>query len=358
MLIRHTDPEAPSGSDITPETAYRQRSRRLPASDGGAGDPWAQPSISRRHLLQAGAAIGAAGLILPGTAQAATRIYNPEAERPDAPAWLRNQIARRGVATNNPTGETLTPYRDATNYNNFYEFGTGKSDPADKAGSLRIQPWSVRVDGLCDKPGNYALEDLLKPHAMQDRIYRFRCVEAWSMVVPWLGVSLGDVLRRFAPKSNARFVHFTTLLDSKQFPAQRTPILDWPYREGLRLDEAMHPLTLLATGLYGRSLPDQNGAPLRLIVPWKYGFKSIKSIVRITFSDKAPVTTWMGMAPEEYGFFANVNPAVAHPRWSQSRERRLPNSLFSPNWKPTLPFNGYARQVAGLYRGMDLAKWF
>lgn len=336
MLIRHHDAEAPSSSEITPETAY----------------------LNRRQLLGAGLALSAtSGLLLPRIGQAATMSYSPAAERNDVPAYLKQKIVTRRFAVDNPTREALTPFRDATTYNNFYEFGTGKDDPSERAGTLRINPWSVRIDGLCDKPGVYNLEDILKPHTLEDRIYRFRCVEAWSMVVPWLGIPLGDILKRFSPRSNAKYVHFATLVDAKQLPGQRTPTLNWPYRESLRLDEAMHPLTLMTVGLYGRSLPDQNGAPLRLIVPWKYGFKSIKSIVQITFSDKPITTTWMGMAPDEYGYYANVNPAVDHPRWSQARERRLPTSLFSPNWRPTLPFNGYG-QVASLYKGLDLKRNF
>ena len=311
--------------------------------------------LERREMLQA---LGYAGMsaLLPGFALAASP-YEAASDRSDVPAWLKQKIRGRKPGLNN-TGETLTPYDSVTTYNNFYEFGLDKEDPSEKSGEFRPDPWKVSVEGLCAKPGSYALEDILRPHALEDRIYRFRCVEAWSMVVPWLGFSLGDLLRRFEPSSGARYVEFTTLLDSKQFPNQRSRALDWPYVEGLRLDEAMHPLTTLAVGLYGRSLPAQNGAPLRLIVPWKYGFKSIKSIVRIRFMAEQPKTTWSSMAPREYGFYANVNPAVDHPRWSQARERRLPASIFNPNWRPTLPFNGYAKDVAGLYRGMSLVKYF
>ena len=217
----------------------------------------------------------------------------------------------------------------------------------------------MTIDGECDKPGTYDLDTLIKPHALEDRIYRFRCVEAWSMVIPWVGFPLGDLLKRFAPNSRAKFVEFTTLMDPAQMPGQRRPVLDWPYREGLRMDEAMHPLAILAVGLYGEVLPNQNGAPLRLVVPWKYGFKNIKSIVRIRFTEKAPATAWNVAAPDEYGFFANVNPDVDHPRWSQARERRIGagGGLFAPKIA-TQPFNGYAAQVAGLYRGLDLKKWF
>jgi sulfoxide reductase catalytic subunit YedY len=311
--------------------------------------------LERREMLQALGYVGMSSL-LPGFALAASP-YEAASDRSDVPAWLKQKIRGRKTGLNN-TGETLTPYDSVTTYNNFYEFGLDKEDPSEKSGEFRPDPWKVSVEGLCAKPGSYALEDILRPHALEDRIYRFRCVEAWSMVVPWLGFSLGDLLRRFEPSSGARYVEFTTLLDSKQFPNQRSRALDWPYVEGLRLDEAMHPLTTLAVGLYGRSLPAQNGAPLRLIVPWKYGFKSIKSIVRIRFMAEQPKTTWSSMAPREYGFYANVNPAVDHPRWSQARERRLPASIFNPNWRPTLPFNGYAKEVAGLYRGMSLVKYF
>ncbi|MEC7118491.1 MAG: protein-methionine-sulfoxide reductase catalytic subunit MsrP [Pseudomonadota bacterium] len=337
---------------------FHHRSTPPKPSDITAESTW----VNRRQLLQQAGVVGAAGLILPphlSHAQAASNpTYRPVAERADVPAYLRQKIAARQLARTNPTGEALTPYESATTYNNFYEFGTGKTDPSRHAGTLKLDPWTVTVDGLCDQAGKYTLEDILKPHTLEDRIYRFRCVEAWSMVVPWLGFSLGDLLKRFEPKSTARFVKFTTLLDTQQMPNQRSRDLNWPYVEGLRMDEAMHPLAIMAVGLYGRSLPDQNGAPLRLIVPWKYGFKSIKSIVRITFMESAPITTWLGLAPQEYGFYANVNPAVSHPRWSQARERRLPNTLLNPNWHETLPFNGYASEVAGLYRNMDLRKFY
>lgn len=247
-----------------------------------------------------------------------------------------------------------TPYEDVTTYNNFYEFGTGKDDPAKNAGTLRTRPWTVKVDGLVAKPGDYALEDFLKPSRMEDRIYRMRCVEAWSMVIPWRGIPLADVIKRAEPRPSAKFVEFTTLLDPKQMPGQRYPILEWPYVEGLRLDEAQHPLTLLATGVYGKDLPNQNGAPLRLVVPWKYGFKGIKSIVRIRLTETMPRTAWSIAIPEEYGFYANVNPAVDHPRWSQATERRIGQFRRIP----TLPFNGYADQVASLYSGMDLKRWY
>ena len=252
------------------------------------------------------------------------------------------------------TDEAPTALEDATRYNNFYEFGTDKSDPQRYAGSLRTRPWSVAITGEVAKPGTIDLDDLVRPHTAEERIYRLRCVEAWSMVIPWLGIPLGEIIKRFEPTSNARYVAFKTLLDPEQMPGQRTRALDWPYVEGLRIDEAMHPLTILATGMYGQELPNQNGAPLRLVVPWKYGFKSIKSIVEIRLTRSEPPTSWNRQAPREYGFFANVNPDVDHPRWSQKRERRI--GEFKK--RPTLPFNGYADQVAALYEGIDLRKHF
>jgi sulfoxide reductase catalytic subunit YedY len=254
-------------------------------------------------------------------------------------------------------GDEPNSWEQITRYNNFYEYGVQKTDPADYAPrKLRVRPWTVVVDGLCARPGRYALDDLVRANQTVHRTYRFRCVEAWSMVIPWDGIPLRDVVARAQPRPSARFVEFTTLLDPEQMPGQRRPVLGWPYTEGLRMDEAMHPLALLATGIYGRPLPAQNGAPLRLVVPWKYGFKSIKSIVRIRFTERQPVTAWNEAAPEEYGFYANVNPEVDHPRWSQARERRIGDGRFRR--RPTLPFNGYAEQVAGLYRGMDLRRYF
>jgi len=252
------------------------------------------------------------------------------------------------------TEEARTPFADATRYNNFYEFGTGKGDPAERAGSLRTHPWSVVIEGEVKKPGRVPLEDLLRPHPLEERVYRLRCVEAWSMVIPWVGFPLGALLRRFEPSSKARYVAFETLLDPEQMPGQKRQTLEWPYREALRMDEALHPLAILAVGMYGRVLPNQNGAPLRLVVPWKYGFKSIKSIVRIRLQEEQPQTTWSHENPREYGFYANVNPEVDHPRWSQRRERRI------GEWRkrPTLFLNGYADQVASLYKGMDLRRLF
>jgi sulfoxide reductase catalytic subunit YedY len=251
------------------------------------------------------------------------------------------------------TTETPNSYGDISSYNNFYEFGTGKEDPKPNSRNFRPRPWTLAIDGEVAKPASYDLDDFLEPLALEERIYRLRCVEAWSMVIPWVGVPLADVIKRAAPTGKARFVEFTTLHDPARMPYQRTNVLDWPYVEGLRLDEAMHPLAILAVGLYGEVLPNQNGAPVRLVVPWKYGFKSIKSIVRMRFVEQQPVNTWQRMQANEYGFYANVNPTVDHPRWSQAREQRLPG--FFKN-HPTQMFNGYGDQVASLYTGMDLRK--
>lgn len=250
--------------------------------------------------------------------------------------------------------EKPTSYEDATHYNNYYEFGTGKSDPARYAAMMKTHPWTVAVEGECSRPAMYHLEDFIKPYALQERVYRHRCVEAWSMVIPWVGVPLADVLKRSAPTSKAKYVQFTTLYDPREMPGQQSGILDWPYLEGLRIDEAMHPLTLLAVGMYGEVLPNQNGAPLRLVVPWKYGFKSIKSIVKIRLVEKQPVTTWMRAVPERYGFYSNVNPDVDRVPWSQRYERRI-GEFFK---RKTLMFNGYGEQVASLYAGMDLSKYY
>ena len=302
-----------------PEAAFRQR-RRLPKAAAGIG-----------------AALPAHALVDP---QGGSRPLKN----------LRDTPYGKGLP--------LTDYEDVTGYNNFYEFGTGKGDPARNAGSLKTRPWTVRVDGECEVLGEIGIEDILGGIPQEERIYRFRCVEAWSMVVPWDGFPLSRLLARFKPTSKARFVAFETLYDPEQMPGQKRALLDWPYREGLRMDEAMHPLTLLVTGVYGKELPGQNGAPLRLIVvPWKYGFKNIKSIVRISFTEKMPVTAWNDLQPSEYGFYANVNPEVDHPRWSQARERRIGEGLFARK-HPTLLFNGYAEEVADLYRGMDLRRNF
>lgn len=248
----------------------------------------------------------------------------------------------------------LTKFESITSYNNFYELGTGKKDPKANAHHLKPDPWSVTVEGECNKPGKLALEDFVKPHALEERIYRLRCVEAWSMVIPWVGIELGPVLQRFKPNSNAKYVEFETLYDPEQLPGQTRRVLEWPYREGLRMDEAMNPLAFLAVGLYGQVLPNQNGAPIRLVVPWKYGFKSIKSIVKIRFTETQPTTSWNLSAPSEYGFYSNVNPEVRHPRWSQKKERRI--GEFRK--RKTLMFNGYAEEVAHLYTDMDLHKHF
>jgi sulfoxide reductase catalytic subunit YedY len=250
--------------------------------------------------------------------------------------------------------DKLTPYEDVTGYNNFYEFGTDKGDPKANATNFKTRPWKVEVAGEVAKPATYDFDELLKPFTPVERVYRHRCVEAWSMVVPWLGIPLAGIIDRLEPTSKAKYVEFTTLLDPAQMPGQRRGILDWPYVEALRMDEARHPLSLIVTGLYGKPLPNQNGAPLRLVVPWKYGFKGGKSIVKIRFAEKQPMTTWNIAAPDEYGFYANVNPEVDHPRWSQARERRV-GEFFK---RKTLPFNGYADQVASLYTGLDLRKNF
>ncbi|MDH3211413.1 MAG: protein-methionine-sulfoxide reductase catalytic subunit MsrP [Myxococcales bacterium] len=291
----------------------------------------------RRRELLLGAACATAGALLPDVADA------------EAPPPRPLPDVRPGPFG---TDEAPTPYRDATLYNNFYEFGTDKKDPMRHAGSLRTRPWTLSIEGEVAKPGRIGIEDLLRRHPLEERIYRLRCVEAWSMVIPWIGIPLGDVLAHFEPTSNAKYVAFATLYDPEQMPGQRRGVLDWPYVEGLRIDEAVHPLAILAVGMYGRELPNQNGAPLRLVVPWKYGFKSIKSIVTIRLTRTQPPTSWNVSAPREYGFYSNVNPKVDHPRWSQKRERRIGEFLK----RDTLPFNGYAEQVAPLYAGMDLTK--
>lgn len=253
------------------------------------------------------------------------------------------------------TSDDPNSLEDITSYNNFYEFGWGKGDPAKYAGDLTTKPWSVKIDGMVDKPGDYSFDDILKGVTLEERIYRFRCVEAWSMIIPWDGFELATLLNRVGVQSGAKYVAFETLVRPDEMPGQRSGSIDWPYREGLRLDEAMNPLTILATGLYGEDMPNQNGAPIRLVVPWKYGFKSIKSIVRISLVDKMPPTTWNMLQPQEYGFYSNVNPEVDHPRWSQATERRVGGGLFAKK-QPTLMFNGYGDEVASMYAGMDLAK--
>jgi sulfoxide reductase catalytic subunit YedY len=297
----------------------------------------------RRDLL-AGALGLTASALLPARASA-----NAAAAPLAALKYTRN--ARYSV-TDKPN-----TFEEISSYNNFYEFGLDKSDPAANAGSLRTRPWSLTIAGEAAVTGTFTIEDILKPHPLEERIYRHRCVEAWSMVIPWVGFPLADLLARFKPTSRARFVEFTTLLDPKQMPGQRRSVLDWPYVEALRIDEAMNPLALMVVGVYGRELPNQNGAPLRVHLPWKYGFKSAKSIVKIRFSERQPANTWALSAPGEYGFYANVNPEVDHPRWSQASERHIGGGFFAAR-QPTLMFNGYAEQVAGLYKGMDLRRNF
>ncbi len=295
--------------------------------------------LKRRDFLRGGAGLGA--LALGGLGSACDSA--PASAQAPPEGFEKSPFS---------TDEKLNSFEEITTYNNFYEFGTGKDDPARHSGRLTTKPWSVKVEGHCNKPAEYALEDLVEPHTLEERIYRLRCVEAWSMVIPWLGVPLGKVLERFEPTDKARFVAFTTLHRPEEMPGQRSPVLRWPYVEGLRMDEALHPLTLLATGLYGRTLLNQNGAPLRLVVPWKYGFKSIKSIVKIAFVEEQPPTAWSVSNSREYGFYSNVNPEVDHPRWTQARERRI-GEFYR---RPTSMFNGYGDQVAHLYAGMDLKK--
>jgi len=293
-----------------------------------------------------------------GAAAAGFALASPAARALAAGEPLKFSPVAGDAATGFHTAEALTPFKDVASYNNFYEFGTDKGDPARYAHEMATDPWTLQVDGEVEKPGKLNLEDIQSGFDLEERIYRLRCVEAWSMVVPWVGYSLSALLKRFQPTSKAKYVKFYTLEDKAQMRGQRswTSIIDWPYVEGLRMDEAMHPLTFMAVGVYGQVLPNQNGAPIRLVVPWKYGFKSIKSIVRIELTERRPKTSWELLAPHEYGFYANVNPQVDHPRWSQKTERRLPSSLFNPNRIDTRLFNGYADQVAHLYAGMDLRR--
>ncbi|CAA2102335.1 protein-methionine-sulfoxide reductase catalytic subunit MsrP [Variovorax paradoxus] len=305
---------------------------------------------SRRDVLKliAGGAAGAA------LASFASRDAWAQAERPNKLAPLPGA---KSAVPGAMSMEKVTDYKDASTYNNFYEFGTDKADPARNAGTLKTRPWTVEVEGLVKKPGKYGIEDLLKLSAQEERIYRLRCVEGWSMVIPWVGYSLAELIKKVEPQGNAKFVEFVTLADPKTMPFVGSRVLDWPYTEGLRMDEAMHPLTLLAFGMYGEVLPNQNGAPVRLVVPWKYGFKSAKSIVKIRFVEKEPGTAWNKAAANEYGFYSNVNPNVDHPRWSQATERRIGDGggLFAKRRKTEL-FNGYEAQVGQLYAGMDLKK--
>jgi sulfoxide reductase catalytic subunit YedY len=319
MLIRR--PPDIRASEITPKSVY----------------------LRRREFLGGAAALGLAATLPFGQARAElTTIKSPFS-----------------------TDEPQTPLKDVTSYNNFYEFGTDKDDPAAHAHTLTTTPWKIKADGLIDKPAEYDIDDLIKDIALEERVYRMRCVEGWSMVIPWVGIPLASVLKRLEPQASAKFVAFETLVRPSEMPGQKgfLQALPWPYKEGLRLDEAMHPLTILAVGLYGEKLPNQNGAPIRLVVPWKYGFKSIKSIVRISFTETQPKISWEIANPREYGFYSNVNPEVSHPRWSQATERRIGGAagglggLFAKR-QPTLPFNGYGEQVASLYEGMDLKKNF
>jgi len=317
MLIRRPAEVAPS--EITPHAMFDQRRSFL--RDAG----W----------VAAAAATGAVGL-------------------GSRPAHAQGRAFMNAKKSAFSIAEAPTPFKDVTTYNNFYEFGTGKEDPGERAGTLKTRPWTVSVEGECAKPKRWDMDELMKLAPVEERIYRMRCVEGWSMVIPWNGFSLAELIKRAEPNSKAKYVEFLTLMDEKQMPGQRLPVLDWPYVEGLRMDEAMHPLTLLTFGLYGDVLPNQNGAPVRVVVPWKYGFKSAKSIVRIRFTETEPKTAWNKAISHEYGFYSNVNPTVDHPRWSQARERRIGEIAK----RPTLMFNGYGEQVASLYSGMDLKKYF
>jgi sulfoxide reductase catalytic subunit YedY len=298
--------------------------------------------LNRRELLKAAGIATVGGLVSPSILAA-----------PEMTGKELRDVQKSPFSTD----QQPNSWSDITTYNNYYEFGTGKEDPAVNARNFNPRPWAIDVSGECDKPGSYDYEDLVSPHTLEERIYRLRCVEAWSMVIPWVGIPLASIIKQFEPNSQAKYVRFKTLHDSKRMPGQRRRVLDWPYEEGLTIEEAMHPLTLMAVGLYGRELPNQNGAPIRLIVPWKYGFKSIKAIAEISFTRKRPRSSWERAIPSEYGFYANVNPEVSHPRWSQARERPIGAGLFASK-KPTLMFNGYADQVASLYTGLDLRKNF
>jgi len=324
MLIRK--PSDVPASEITPEPVYLNRRAFMAAAGGAAAS-----------ILAAGALTSAmaCGTDRGGAADTATSDGDVAQGAPNPP-------------------DKVNSYEDITTYNNYYEFGTDKEDPSQNAGSFRTRPWSITVDGLVKKPGKYALDDFVKGLTVQDRTYRMRCVEAWSMVIPWNGIPLRDIIARLEPLPSAKFVAFQTIYDPQQMPGQRRDVLQWPYVEGLRMDEATNPLTLFATGLYGKPLPNQDGAPIRLVTPWKYGFKGIKAIVKMTFVDRMPPTTWNIAAPDEYGFYANVNPTVDHPRWSQSSERRIGEFRR----RATLMFNGYGDQVAHMYAGMDLRKNF
>jgi len=324
MLIKNLKSWQLSESDATPETIYRERRTFMKGAAGAIAAPL----------------VGAAtGSLLGSDAHA---------------AWTPGEKLPGVVKSAYTVDEPSTPFKDVTSYNNFYEFGTSKGDPVDNAKDFVTKPWTIEIAGEVAKPGTYDVEDLIRPHQLEERVYRHRCVETWSMIVPWVGVPLASILKRLEPTSNAKYVAFETLHDPNRMPGQSRGVLQWPYVEGLRMDEAMNPLTLMATGVYGEVMPPQNGAPIRLIVPWKYGFKGIKSIVRITLTDQEPPTSWNISADHEYGFYANVNPSVSHPRWSQAKERLI-GEFFK---RPTLMFNGYGEEVASLYTGMDLAKNF
>ena len=320
MPIRKPLFPVPAASEITPRAIYERRREFLKLLAAGTAAAWIPDSVHAQGKLAK----------LPGA---------------------KSAVPGATVA------DKVTSYKDITTYNNFYEFGTEKDDPVAEAHRLRTRPWTVSIEGEVRKPGAYDVEKLLKLAPMEERIYRMRCVEGWSMVIPWVGYSLSALLKAVEPTGNAKFVEFFTLADPKQMPGLRSPVLSWPYTEGLRMDEASHPLTILGFGLYGEVLPNQNGAPIRLVVPWKYGFKSAKSLVRIRFTERQPKTAWEVAAPQEYGFYSNVNPKVDHPRWSQATERRIGGGLFQAKI-PTLMFNGYEQQVGQLYAGMDLKKFY
>jgi sulfoxide reductase catalytic subunit YedY len=331
MIIRQRPLHPIPSSEITPKSVFEDRRRVL-------------------KTLGFGGLAATMPLWLPGRADAAWRPTEGKALSGTPHPKYNAQVL----------GQDPAPFDVVTSYNNFYEFGTGKGDPADNAGKFKTTPWTIKVEGAVEKPGTYDIDDLIKAEDIEDRVYRFRCVEAWSMVVPWLGVPLAKVIKRLGPTSKAKYVYFETVFDPDQMPGQRRPVLEWPYKEGLRLDEAMNPLTLLAVGVHGQVMPNQNGAPIRLIVPWKYGFKSIKSIVLMRFVEKEPPTSWNVANSQEYGFYSNVNPNVSHPRWSQATEKKIGvNNVFGlPIRQPTLMFNGYEEEVADLYAGMNLRKFF
>lgn len=333
MLIKRSAPHHPTERDVTPEAVYQDR-----------------------RLILKGLGLGTASLAFPVKASLLDLFSSEEPAPTPATKAIQYKAATR------PEGLTLTPLEKATSHNNFYELGTDKGDPARNAHYLKPEPWTLKVEGEVAKPFTLDVWDLINKRELEERIYRLRCVEAWSMVLPWSGIPLADIIRRAEPTSRAKFVAFETLYDPAQLPGQASSLgggIDYPYVEGLRLDEAMHPLSFLAMGLYGKTLPAQNGAPIRLVVPWKYGFKSIKSIVSIRLVEEMPPTTWNLLAPNEYGFYANVNPQVDHPRWSQASERFIgEGSIFGAKRQPTLLFNGYGDEVASLYQGMDLRKWY